>query len=188
MELILVRHAEPTAAALDPPLSPRGQIQAREVAAWLARDGLAAIVSSPARRARETALATAEQAGLEVIVEDRLREAQPAADPYRSLEGIRAVDRAAYRARVEAYRDGSRWVGLAERVHPALDEWVSRARGGRLAVFAHGSIVNLFAARVLGLENAAFLEAGYASGHRFLISGSGVRSVRSLNETAYLSR
>jgi probable phosphoglycerate mutase len=187
MELILVRHAEPTDAPLDPPLSQRGRVQARAIAAWLTRDELDVIVSSPARRVRETAAVTAGRAGLEVFVEERLREAQPAAEPYRALEGIRAFDPDAYRDRVAAYRDGSRWAGLAERVHPALDEWASKVRGGRLAVFAHGSTINVFAARVLGLENAAFLEASFGSGHRFLISSGGVRSVRSLNETAYLS-
>jgi hypothetical protein len=47
-------------------------------------------------------------------------------------------------------------------------------------------VINVFAARVLGLGNAAFLEADYASAHRFLISRKGIRSVKSLNETAYL--
>ena len=46
--------------------------------------------------------------------------------------------------------------------------------------------MNLYAARVLGLENAGFFDAAFASGHRFLVSSTGVRSVRSLNETGYL--
>ena len=186
MELILVRHAEPTEASSDPPLSNRGRVQAREVAGWLAREGLDAVVSSPARRARETADATAVRLGLARVVDDRLREAR-AAEPYRSFEGIRAADPNAYRDRVDAYRDGSRWLGLGERVHPALDDWARWTRGGRVAAFVHGSIINVFAARILGLEIAAFLEAGFASGHRFLISRDGARSVRSLNETAFLS-
>ena len=71
-------------------------------------------------------------------------------------------------------------------MNEALDDWTTRLRGGRLAVFCHGSVINVFAARVLGLSNAAFLEADYASAHRFLISRKGIRSVKSLNETAYL--
>ena len=87
---------------------------------------------------------------------------------------------------MEHYRTSSRLASIAERVNASLDEWAATTRGGRVAVFCHGSVVNAFAVRVLGLADAAFLEAGFASGHRFMVSSSGIRSVKSLNETAYL--
>jgi probable phosphoglycerate mutase len=71
-------------------------------------------------------------------------------------------------------------------VNEALDDWTAQHRGERVAVFCHGSVVNVYAARVLGVADPVFLEAGFASGHRFLVSRDGTRSVRSLNETAYL--
>lgn len=192
MELILVRHAAPAEAAAnhahaaDPPLGERGRRQAERVAAWLLRERLDHVISSPARRAFETAEATAAGAGLDVSVEPRLRDAEADDHPYVPIERDRALDPAAYRARLAAYRSSSRLPSIAARVNEALDEWTARARGGRIAAFCHGSVVNVYAARVLGLAQPAFFAPGYASGHRFLISSEGVRSVRSLNETAYL--
>ena len=188
MELILVRHAEPDAdgaQGADPGLSPRGRNQATRVADWLANEPPDRIVSSPARRAQETAAATAARLGLDVVVDDRLRDAEDGR-PYVPIEVAREHDRDAYRARVEDYRSSARLSSIAARVNSALDEWAARTRGGRAAVFCHGSVVNAFAVRVLGLADSAFLEASYASGHRFLVSSAGVRSVKSLNETAYL--
>ncbi|MEM9177916.1 MAG: histidine phosphatase family protein, partial [Myxococcota bacterium] len=72
MELILVRHAEPRAGESgdpdpnDPPLGSRGRAQAARVADWLARSSLDRVISSPLRRARETAEVTAERVGLSV--------------------------------------------------------------------------------------------------------------------------
>jgi probable phosphoglycerate mutase len=192
MELILVRHAEPIEetsdgkSPADPPLSDRGMAQARAVAEWLSRGKVDRIISSPSLRARQTATETARRVGLEVTVDDRLRDANAEADRYVPLELEKARDPAAYRARIDAYRDSPRLAGIAHRVDEVLEEWTARCRGERLAAFCHGSVVNVYAAGVLGLERRAFLEAKYASAHRFLVSSKGVRSVQSLNETAYL--
>ena len=74
MRLILVRHAE--AAAGDPddlrPLTPAGRDAARELAARLAPEAPEAVLSSPLLRARETAAAIAEAAGLEAQADERL--------------------------------------------------------------------------------------------------------------------
>ncbi len=196
MELILVRHAEPLeetradGSPADPPLSARGRAEARALAEWLveAGGGIDRIVSSPALRARETALEVAVRADLEIDIEPRVRDANAQADRYVPLEAEKARDPAAYRARVQAYRDTPRLEALAERVADACSDWASRCAGERVAIFCHGSVINVYACLVLGLEPRAFLDADYASTHRFLVSRSGVRSVRSLNETAYLPR
>lgn len=192
MELILIRHAEPLevhhsdGAPADPGLSELGRSQAKAVAGWLSRRSLDRVLSSPARRAVETANATAGLVGIEVAIDSRLRDANEDAANYVPLEADRARDREDYLARVASYRESPRLRSITGRVNEAIGECVSEARGQRIAVFCHGSVINVYAAGVLGLGSAAFLEAGYASGHRFLISSSGVRSVRSLNETAYL--
>lgn len=194
MELILVRHAEPIeekrsdGSPADPPLSEVGRGQARAVAEWLLLRPVDRILSSPALRARQTARESADRSGLEICIDDRLKDANAEADRYVPLETERTRDPVAYRARLAAYRDSPRLSGIAHRVVEALDDWTSRCRGERVAVFCHGSVVNVYAAHVLGLQQRAFLEADYASAHRFLVSGSGVRSVQSLNETAYLPR
>lgn len=194
MELILVRHAQPLEESrrdgrpADPPLSPRGRVQADAVARWLAQDGVDRLISSPALRARQTADAVARLTGLAVEIDPRLRDANEGDERYVPLELQKARDPAAYRAHLSAYRESPRLSAIADRVIEALDAWTTGARGERVSVFCHGSVVNVYASKVLGLEPQAFLEADYASAHRFLISGTGVRSVRSLNETAYLPR
>lgn len=206
MELILVRHAEPLAGTdleaspADPPLSPTGRLQARALARWIADEGVDQLVSSPALRARQTALMVAdvvadgmadgmaERADLEVAVDQRLRDASADAQRYVPIEADKERDPLAYRARLQAYRESPRLEAMAARVAEALAEWASRCAGQRVAVFCHGSVINVYAAQVLGLAPRAFLAAEHASAHRFLVSRSGVRSVRTLNETAYLPR
>jgi len=193
MELILVRHAEPAALDEDdprrgdPPLSALGVRQAEATARWLEGIGIDGVVSGPSRRASETAVATARRLGLEVVIDERLRDAEDGHGPYVPIDRDRRIDRAGYAARVRAYKTTDRLAEITPRVRASLDEWVVAFRGRRVAAFSHGSIVNAFAAGILGLPEQAFMEASYASGHRFLIASSGVRSVRSLNETAYLA-
>lgn len=81
MQLVLVRHAEPTEdvhgrcyGRLDVPLSGRGRAQGRRLAAALSGEPVTAIVSSPRLRARKTAQAIAEPHGLAVAVVEELRE------------------------------------------------------------------------------------------------------------------
>lgn len=194
MELILIRHAEPDVheddpagvSAVDPPLGRKGRAQAVALADWLARSSLHRVVSSPARRARQTAEPILARTGLELTIDERLRDVSERGRRYTPIEVDKARDPKTYRARVAAYRSGSGLAAISHRVNEAIDEWIAMHPGERVAVFCHGSVVNVYAARVLGLDGTVFLEAGYASAHRFMISRAGTRSVRSLNETAYL--
>ena len=75
MDLLLVRHAEPVTIVAgevegpaDPPLTPEGVDQARRLAAWLAHEHVDVIVSSPQRRAFETAEPVSEALGLQLEV------------------------------------------------------------------------------------------------------------------------
>lgn len=192
MEMILVRHAEPIeqttsdGSPADPPLSRAGEEQANAVASWLTQERLDRVISSPALRARATAEPVAERAGVEVLIDDRLCDANAGRASYVPLEAAKARDREGYQARIDSYLHSPQLERISQRVNQALGDWAERCAGERVAVFCHGSVVNVFAAGILGLDSFAFLEADYASGHRFLISRGGVRSVRSLNETAYL--
>jgi phosphohistidine phosphatase len=66
VRVFLVRHAEAVPGEPDAlrPLTPAGRDAARALGAMLAGEGLDAVVSSPLRRARETAEAVAEATGL----------------------------------------------------------------------------------------------------------------------------
>ncbi len=66
--VFVVRHAETTSAAVDPPLSAAGQARAQTLATRLAPFGIAAVYSSQYLRTRDTAMAVAAAAGLTVQV------------------------------------------------------------------------------------------------------------------------
>ncbi len=77
--LYLVRHGRTALNAqgvlrgrLDPPLDAVGTLQARALAKTLGSVGIGAVLSSPLRRALQTAEAIAEAAGTNVLVDDRL--------------------------------------------------------------------------------------------------------------------
>ena len=74
MRLFLVRHAEAAPGEPDAlrPLTPAGQAAARELARRLAAEDLAAVLSSPLLRARETAEQIARAAHLTAEVDERL--------------------------------------------------------------------------------------------------------------------
>jgi len=193
MELVLIRHAQPISEQrsdgrpADPPLSVTGFKQSLAVADWVGRNPPDRLISSPALRARQTAAPTAERLGQEVEIDGRLSDANPDLESYVTLEEARARDPIAHRARMAAYREGDQLASASIRVNAALDEWTAAHPGKRLVVFCHGSVVNVYAARILGLSEFVFLDAEYASGHRFLVSRDGIRSIQSLNETVYLS-
>ncbi len=194
MELVLARHAEAATvrtqdgSGADPGLTDRGRTQAQRLADWLAREPIDRLVSSPALRARETLAPLADRLGRESVVDPRLTELDRGATHYESIESMRERGREAYLESVAAYRQDPGLPALAERVDLALSEWASRTPGGRVVVVCHGGVINVFACRVLGLPIGLFLDAQPASSHRFRISRRGVRSVYSLNETAYLER
>lgn len=74
MRVFLVRHAEAAPGEPDAlrPLTPEGEATARAVGELLEREHPTAVVSSPLRRARETAAAIAAAAGVEPAADERL--------------------------------------------------------------------------------------------------------------------
>jgi len=81
MKLILVRHGETASnrdglglGRQDVPLTEKGRLQAQALADALAGEEIAAVYSSPLRRAYETAAAIAAPHGLEVVVDEGLTE------------------------------------------------------------------------------------------------------------------
>lgn len=73
--VLVVQHGQKTAGPGDPGLTARGREQARRAAGLLASIGpVDRLLSSPLRRARETAEEIALVLGLPILVDDRLRE------------------------------------------------------------------------------------------------------------------
>jgi probable phosphoglycerate mutase len=165
MELVLVRHAEPTKKArgrcygrLDVELSDRGRAQCEQLAARLSEEPVAAVVSSPRLRARYTAWAIAERHGLAVSVLDELRELD-----FGELEGHTYAEIASSHPDLYA-----RWMqaptsvrfpggeGYAD-LHARVVDVVSRLRAayaGRLVVaVTHAGVVRAVLAEVLGMPH-----------------------------------
>ena len=97
MEIVWVRHAEPerietgTGVPANPPLTADGRVQAERVASWLAAERVDIVVSSPQRRARETAAPIAAAHGLAVEIVEGLVEFDVQADHYIPMEELRAA-------------------------------------------------------------------------------------------------
>ena len=188
MELLLIRHALPvrvdegdgTAGPANPHLAPLGVHQAEALAAWLATERIDAIWSSPMLRARETAAPVGATLGLPITVDEGLSEFDRDALSYIPIEELKASG-------------DPRWYQVPERpehfvatVVEAVERIVQAHGGHRVAVVCHGGVVNAYAGHVLGIDDPLFFLPAYTSISRILASGTGPRSIKSLNETAHV--
>jgi len=196
VDLLLIRHAEPVRIApgsspvpADPGLTEPGRAQAERLARWLAEEPIDAILSSPLRRAGETAMVVGDALGVDVEVVDGLMEYDADADYYNPVEEMRETRDHRWRAMIEG-----RWeeVGgeppdqFRARIVPCVDDVIERFAGRRVAVVCHGGVINVYVAPLLGLERHLWFEPGYTSITRVAAARTGERSVVTLNETAHL--
>jgi len=194
MELLLVRHALPERVEVadgpvDPDLSPVGRAQAAALAAWLDGEAhLDAVYTSPLARAVQTAEPLVRAQGLTPVVEPDVAEWDRDAHAYIPIEELRATNHPWWRAMATGDWTalGVDPVAFVARVVTALDAIAARHRGQRVAVVCHGGVVNAYLGTVLGIERVLWFDPGYTSISRVLVSGEGVRSIRSVNETAHL--
>jgi broad specificity phosphatase PhoE len=184
--LVLVRHGQTPANAQglllgrsDPPLTDMGRSQARALAGLLAPDRL---ISSPLRRARETAAAF----GCPFEVDERWIELD-----YGAVEGLEPHTVAAdvwERWRNDpqfAPPGGESLAALGLRVRAACDELAAEAATADVVVVTHVSPIKAAVAWALGAgdELAWRLFVGDASVCRILTDGPNPRLV-AFNETA----
>jgi probable phosphoglycerate mutase len=195
MELLWVRHGEPervapgTGVPADPPLTERGRDQAERLAAWLAHEPVDAVLSSPQRRARETAAPIARVHGLDVQVVEGLIEYDARSDAYIPMEELRANDDPQLVAMYEG-----RWEELGaepvetfrKRVATTVDEIVAAHPGRRVVAVCHGGVINVAFALVLGIDRHLWFEPHYTSLSRMVAARTGERSLASINEHAHL--
>jgi alpha-ribazole phosphatase len=163
--LVLVRHAAPSDEArgrcygsLDVGLSALGRAQAAELARALAGSEHDAVVSSPRLRATETARPLARALGLEVRVDDRLREIDFGELEGRTYEEIERSQPELFRAWMETptsvrFPGGESYADLRGRTVAALDE-ARRAHASTLVV-THGGVIRAGLAAWLELPDHA---------------------------------
>ena len=189
MELIVIRHGRPeriegAAGGADPDLTDIGDRQALAMANWMAEEQLDAIYVSPMARARQTSRPLENIAGMEATVDDRVREFDHKHANYIPMEELRQ-DKEAWRRYVSAEASSTR-SDFADTVMGGINEIVDRHRSERVAVVCHGGVVNIVAARVLGIADRMFFNPDYTSINRFMFASSGEQSVLSLNDTGHL--
>jgi alpha-ribazole phosphatase len=163
--LVLVRHAEPEERArglcygtLDVGLSDKGGANAARLAETLAALECDAVYASPRRRTRETAVPLAAARGLEMIVDDDLRELDFGAFEGRRYEEIEQTHPDIYRRWMEApttvrFPEGESFGDLRVRALGALGR--IRSSQSCAVVVTHGGVIRAGLAAWLGMPDAA---------------------------------
>jgi broad specificity phosphatase PhoE len=192
MQVLLVRHALPLRSepgeGSDPNLSDEGIAQIARLPEALARFPIVRVVSSPQRRAVQTAEPVAAARELPVEIDDRFAEYDRDLPAYIPVEQIRA-------------ENPKEWARLVQGHLPsAVDEDAFRARvlaavtdlvaavdpDDTVAVFSHGGVINLLLHDILGTARMLSFQVDYASVTRLLYSRSGQAMVASVNTTEHV--
>jgi alpha-ribazole phosphatase len=165
MRLVLVRHAEAEASArgrcygsLDVGLSATGRFQCSSLARMLAPEPVAAVVSSPRVRAVETAVAIAEPHGIEVHVDDDLRELDFGELEGRMYDEIAASLPELYVAWMTTptavrFPGGECYADLRARSLAAVASLHDAYQGQTVVAVTHGGVVRAVLSDVLGIPD-----------------------------------
>lgn len=193
MELVLIRHALPRRLTAvdgpaDPGLAADGAAQTELLAGYLAVEPIAAVYSSPLRRALETAGPVAARQGVEVQVTDGLAEWDRDASEYVPIEELRAAGDPRWQAMVSGeWLSAEDPAAFSERVIAAVEAIIAAHPGELVVAVCHGGVINAYIAHVLGrADGGAFFAPNYTSLHRVAASRAGHRAVMTLNESPHL--
>ena len=195
MELVLVRHAlpvridaTPDGRPANPGLADLGREQAARVLHALEHDDVAAVYSSPAARALETAQPLVDALGLEVEVAPGIAEFDEQETSYVPVEELRAANDPRWHALVSGDLQHATIdpVAFRNRVVAAVEGVVARHPGERVVLFTHSGVLNAYCGHVLGQPRALWFAPAYASVSRIGAARDGRRGVISLNETTHV--
>ncbi|MGW6348730.1 histidine phosphatase family protein, partial [Streptomyces sp. NPDC055080] len=200
---VLLRHGETAltpekrfsgSGGTDPELSAAGRDQAARAAEhFAARGTVQEIVSSPLRRCRETAAAVAARLGLEVRVEDGLRETDFGAWEGLTFAEVRerhGEDLTTWLSSPEAAPTGGgeSFIEVADRVAAARDGLIARHAGRTVLVVTHVTPIKTLIRLALEAPPQSMfrMELSAASISTVAYYGDGNASVRLLNDTSHL--
>ncbi|MFF1655774.1 bifunctional RNase H/acid phosphatase [Streptomyces sp. NPDC058255] len=178
----------------DPSLSDVGREQAERVAAALAARGtIQAIVASPLTRTRETAGAVAARLGLDVVIEDGLRETDFGAWEGLTFAEVRERypdDLNAWLAspKAEPTGGGESFAATARRIAATRDKLVAAYAGRTVLLVSHVTPIKTFVRLALGAppESLFRMELSAASLSAVAYYADGNASVRLFNDTSHL--
>ncbi|MFD8303968.1 bifunctional RNase H/acid phosphatase [Streptomyces sp. NPDC059690] len=200
---VLLRHGETPltpqkrfsgSGGTNPALSEAGREQAERVGAALARRGtVQAIVASPLARTRETAAIVARHLGLEVSVEDEIRETDFGAWEGLTFAEVRErypddLTRWLADPTVEPSGGGESFAATATRIAAARDKLVAAYAGRTVLLVSHVTPIKTFIQLALGAPPEALfrMELSAASLSAVAYYADGNASVRLFNDTSHL--
>jgi len=200
---VLLRHGETPltpqkrfsgSGGTDPSLSDIGRDQAERAGAALARRGtIQAIVASPLTRTRETAGIVARHLGLEVSVDDGIRETDFGAWEGLTFAEVRERypdDMNVWLADPEARPSGGgeSFAATATRIAAARDKLVAAYAGRTVLLVSHVTPIKTFVRLALGAppESLFRMELSAASLSAVAYYADGNASVRLFNDTSHL--
>jgi probable phosphoglycerate mutase len=192
MQLLLIRHALPmrtqAGEGSDPDLTEAGWEQARRLPDALARFPISRLVSSPQRRALQTAGPVADARKLPIHIDERLAEYDRGLSHYVPLEEVRA-ERPQDWARMAAGHlpEAVDTEAFTARVLGAIADIVAGSEPvDTVAVFSHGGVINVILHEILGTSRLLSFPIDYVSVTQLRYSRAGRASVGAVNGTEHV--
>jgi broad specificity phosphatase PhoE len=192
MQVLLVRHALPLRSehgqGSDPDLSDEGSAQVTRLPKALARFPISRVVSSPQRRAIQTAELVAAARELSVEIDDRFAEYDRDLPVYIPVEQMREENPREWARMAQGHLpSGVDEDAFRARVRAAVDDLVAAADPeDTVAVFSHGGVINVLLHEILGTARLLSFPIDYASVTRLLFSRSGQATVATVNSTEHV--
>lgn len=188
-EILLVRHAVPQPnGTMDPGLGEEGLAQSRSLVDYLAPERIDAIYSSHLIRAVQTVEPLAADRGMEIVVDEGLREWVSGAKAYMGTEGMTDD------ARTKAFLEGR----FEDEFMPVHNDVELRAtmlatmrriglahQGEKVVAASHGGASNTFLAAILDSPRKFFFNPGYASISRVQVWPDGRFVLLGINELTH---
>lgn len=189
MQLLVIRHALPLRSergqGSDPDLSPEGVRQAARLPDALARFSISRVVSSPQRRARQTAEPVARALGLPVDVDDRLAEYDRDLSEYVPAEEMSREE--IQRLMSGQLPSGVDTAAFLERIAAGVADIVAAAEHHEtVALFSHGGVINGLVHQIMRTERLLSVGVDYAGITRLLASREGRLGVAAINATEHV--
>jgi broad specificity phosphatase PhoE len=201
--LTLVRHGEqyipdprsgPFGDTIDPPLSERGQQQARLVGERFSIERVDAVYASPLRRALDTGKEIARHHRLEPTIMADLREVEVFRDVPADRSAVDFIGEglmAAIRERMlrerkwDVYPYSESSFEFRKRVVNAIEAILTESESKSVVVACHGGVINAYVAHIIGVDYDMFFRPAHTSVN-VVYSGHGIRALQSLNDVQHL--
>lgn len=187
VQVLLIRHALPLRSDVgqgsDPELAVQGWEQARRLPVALERFPVSRLVSSPQRRAFQTAQPLAASLGCAVEIDERLAEYDRGMSHYVPLEQVRAERPDDWARMAQGELPGAVDApAFAGRVRSALTDIVAAAdHRDTVAVISHGGVINVLLHDILGTAKPLSFPIDYASVTHLRHSRKGAFTVAGVN-------